>query len=139
MVMKMFHFLTFLKRLFNSGLNNSAKQIGLFTTAVEYHYGGRLYVGSAFTLYNTRQTFSMTSHSACREEIFRTDQHPQAINVTPLDSGISYLFLGGAFISSLSSCNIIRHILPFKFFHVKKFRIDSFTYSSLFTADNFYE
>lgn len=138
MVLKMFHFLPFLKRLFNSGLNNSAKQIGLFTTAVEYDYGGRLQeVSSPFI--TQRQTFSMTSHSACREEIFRTDQHPQAINVTPLDSGISYLFLGGAFISSLSSCNIIRHILPFKIFHVKKFRIDSFTYSSLFTADNFYE
>ena len=138
MVLKMFHFLPFFKRLFNSGLNNSAKQIGLFTTAVEYDYGGRLQeVSSPFI--TQRQTFSMTSHSDCREEIFRTDQHPQAINVTPLDSGISYLFLGGAFISSLSSCNIIRHILPFKIFHVKKFRIDSFTYSSLFTADNFYE
>lgn len=42
MVLKMFHFLPFFKRLFNSGLNNSAKQIGLFTTAVEYDYGGRL-------------------------------------------------------------------------------------------------
>lgn len=41
MVMKMFYFLVFKKTSY-SGLNNSAKQIDLFTTAVEYHYGGRL-------------------------------------------------------------------------------------------------